>query len=400
MSAAVLCLDLDRFKAINDTFGHPAGDALLREVASRLGSCVREVDSIARFGGDEFAVLQAGPAGIEDVAVLAHRIIDVLGAPYCIDGQEAVVGASIGVALVPSDGADPETLLKHGDIALYRAKADGRGTFRLFEPAMDALLQQRHALEVELREALARKQFELFYQPQVDAGSGRVRGFEALMRWHHPERGLLAPSAFIALCEETGLIVPLGRWALGEACREAAGWPDDVRVAVNLSPVQFADRELVEAVAGELQAFGLDPHRLELEITETALRENTEDVLATLRSLRQLGVRISMDDFGTGYSSLGYLRRFPFDRIKIDRSFISDLPWSGDAAAIVRAVTGLGEALGIDTTAEGVETEEQLRRLQEEGCGEVQGYLFSMPVPAGELPQLIRKLHAGAAKAA
>jgi diguanylate cyclase (GGDEF)-like protein len=396
-AGAVLCLDLDHFKAVNDTLGHPVGDKLLVEVADRLSACVRQVDTVARFGGDEFAVVQVGPERVEDVAILAQRIIDVLSAPYDVDGHQVVVGASIGVSLVPADGSDPDTVLKHGDIALYRAKADGRGTFRFFKPEMDALLQERRTLEVDLRRALEANEFELFYQPQLDAQSRQVRGFEALIRWRHPTRGLLMPGSFMPLCEETGLIVPLGEWILREACHEAASWPDDVRVAVNLSAVQFSCRDLVRNVADALDASGLAAHRLDLEITETVLLENTEEVLAILHALRDLGTTISMDDFGTGYSSLSYLRRFPFDRIKIDQSFIRDLPNSADAAAIVRAIATLGSTLGIATTAEGVETQEQIRHLEEEGCGELQGFFFSTPVPAGEVPCLLQEFSIGTA---
>jgi diguanylate cyclase (GGDEF)-like protein len=393
IAAAVLFLDLDHFKAVNDTLGHPVGDRLLCSVADRLDSCVRQVDTIARFGGDEFAVIQVGPERVEDVAVLAQRISDVLSAPYEVDGHQVIVGVSIGIAMVPADGSDPDTLLKNADIALYRAKAEGRGVFRLFEPAMDAHLQQRRVLELDLHRALAAQEFELFYQPLLNVTSRRICGFEALMRWNHPTRGLLAPSAFIATTEEMGLIVPLGRWALREACREAVSWPDDVKVAVNLSAVQFASRDLVQAVTDALAGSGLPARRLNLEITESVLLQSTERVLSILHELRDLGASISMDDFGTGYSSLSYLRSFPFDKIKIDQSFIRDLVHDEDAAAIVRAVTGLGSALGMATVAEGVETYEQFARLRAEGCTEVQGYFFGKPAPAAEVPQLLRQFH-------
>jgi diguanylate cyclase (GGDEF)-like protein len=391
--AAVMFLDLDHFKSVNDTLGHPVGDGLLCTVADRLGSCVRQVDTIARFGGDEFAVIQVGPERVEDVAVLAQRISDVLSAPYEVEGHRVIVSVSIGIALVPADGTDPDTLLKNADIALYRAKADGRGIFRLFEPAMDAHLQQRRILELDLHRALAAREFELFYQPLVNLASGRICGFEALMRWRHPTRGLLYPGAFIAATEEMGLIIPLGRWALHEACREAAAWPDDVKVAVNLSAVQF-NNDLVRTVTEAVARSGLPAHRLNLEITESILLHNTEHVLTTLNELRELGVSISMDDFGTGYSSLSYLRRFPFDKIKIDRSFIHDLAHNEDAAAIVRAITRLGAALGMATTAEGVETRDQLVRLKVEGCTEVQGFFFSEATPAADIPRLLRQFHA------
>jgi diguanylate cyclase (GGDEF)-like protein len=393
IAAAVLFLDLDHFKAINDTLGHPVGDGLLCAVAERLEACVRQVDTIARFGGDEFAVIQVGPERIEDVAILAQRISDVLSRPYEVSGHQVIVGVSIGIAMVPTDASDPDTLLKNADIALYRAKAEGRGVFRFFEPAMDALLQQRRILELDLHRALARDEFELFYQPLIDLATDRVCGFEALMRWNHPVRGLLKPDAFLATAEEMGLIVPLGRWALRTACREAVTWPDDIKVAVNLSPIQFTSRDLVHAAADALAESGLPGRRLNLEITEPVLLRNTVEVLGVLHELRGLGISISMDDFGTGYSSLSYLRSFPFDKIKIDQSFIRDLANSDDAAAIVRAVTSLGSALGMATTAEGVETRDQLLRLKAEGCTEVQGYLFSQARPAAEVPGLLRSLH-------
>jgi diguanylate cyclase (GGDEF)-like protein len=400
IAAAVLFLDLDHFKAVNDTLGHPIGDGLLRTVADRLGFCVRQVDTIARFGGDEFAVIQVGPERVEDVAVLAQRISDVLSTPYDIDGHQVIVGVSIGIAMVPIDGSDPDTLLKNADIALYRAKAEGRGMFRMFEPAMDARLQERRTLELDLHRALATQQFELFYQPLVNAASHRICGFEALIRWNHPTRGLLNPDLFIPTSEEMGLIVPLGRWALQEACREAATWPDDVKVAVNLSAVQFNTGDLVQVVSDALAQSGLPARRLNLEITESVLLKNSQDVLGILHRLRNLGASISMDDFGTGYSSLSYLRSFPFDKIKIDQSFIRDLAHNEDAAVIVRAVTRLGRALGMATTAEGVETHDQFVRLQAEGCTEVQGFFFSKAAPAVEVPRLLRQFHSDQVPAA
>ncbi|HUB13992.1 MAG TPA: EAL domain-containing protein [Acetobacteraceae bacterium] len=390
--AAVLCLDLDHFKEVNDTLGHPIGDRLLRAVADRLTACVRQVDTVARFGGDEFAVVQTDAARAEDVGLFAQRIIEVLSLPFDLSGHQVTVGASIGIALIPADGADPDRLLKSADIALYRAKADGRGVYRFFAPAMDARLQERRQLELDLQHALTHEEFELYYQPLIDLESNNVCAFEALLRWHHPQRGLLEPGAFVPLTEEMGLIVPLGGWALRQACREATTWPDNVAVAVNLSPVQFRHRELVPMVAAALEASKLEPSRLELEITEAVLLQSNEEVMETLHGLRDLGVRIAMDDFGTGYSSLGYLRCFPFDKIKIDQSFVRDLPEGADAAAIVRAVTRMGNSLGMVTTAEGVETGEQLAHLRAEGCVEVQGYLFSRPRPARELPQLLRLL--------
>jgi diguanylate cyclase (GGDEF)-like protein len=393
IAAAVLFLDLDHFKAVNETLGHPVGDRLLHAVAERIGSCVRQVDTVARFGGDEFAVIQMGPERAEDVAVLARRISDVLSTPYEVDGHQVIVGVSIGIAMVPADGSDPDTLLRNADIALYRAKADGRGVFRFFEPAMDAHLQQRRVLELDLHRALQEDEFELYYQPLIDTMSQRISGFEALMRWNHPTRGLVGPDKFITATEEMGLIVPLGRWALREACCQAATWPDDVKVAVNLSAVQFTGHDLVGAVTEALTLSGLPARRLNLEITESLLLHNTRHVLGILHELRGLGASISMDDFGTGYSSLSYLRSFPFDKIKIDQSFIRDLAHDEDAASIVRAITKLGAALGMTTTAEGVETEDQFARLRAEGCNEVQGYLFGRPTPAGDIPRLLRRYH-------
>src|SRR3954447_19088175 len=382
---AVLCLDLDRFKPVNDTLGHPVGDALLRAVAARLLACVREGDTAARLGGDEFAALEAGAGQPEAAEALARRLVEALSAPYEVLGHQVVVGASVGVALAPGDGGDPDELLKRADMALYRAKADGRGTFRSFEPGTDARLQARRLLELDLRKALAAGELELHYQPLVDLRTGAVSALEALLRWRHPARGLVPPGEFVPLAEEVGLIVPVGEWVLARACADAAGWPGGGRGAVNLSAAQFRGRELVAAVVGALAAAGLAPARLELEITETVLLRDGEATLATLRELRALGVRIAMDDFGTGYSSLGYLRSFPSDKIKIDRCFVRDLGASADCEAIVRAVTGLGGSLGIATTAEGVETEEQLERLRAEGCDEAQGFHLGRPMPAAEV---------------
>jgi len=398
--AGVLCLDLDHFKGINDTLGHACGDRLLSAVADRLTACVREVDTVARLGGDEFAVVQGDAERPEDVGLLSCRIIEVLSLPYELDGHQVTVGASVGIALIPTDGTDADTLLKNADIALYRAKSDGRGVYRFFAPEMDARLQERRRLELDLRHALTHHEFELYYQPLINLASEQICGFEALLRWHHPVRGLLEPGAFVPLTEEMGLIVPLGDWALHEACRQATTWPDDVGVVVNLSPVQFRYRELVSMVAGALRETGLPPRRLELDITEAVLLASSDNVLQTLRGLRDLGVRIAMDDFGAGCSSLGYLRGFPFDKIKLDRSFVRDLPQHADAAAIVRAVARLGTSLGMTTTAEGVETGGQLAHLRTEGYAEVQGYLFSQPRPAEELPELLRVLRRPAAVAA
>jgi diguanylate cyclase (GGDEF)-like protein/PAS domain S-box-containing protein len=385
---AVLCLDLDHFKAVNDTLGHPIGDALLKAATQRIRDCVRETDTVARLGGDEFTILQAIDRP-EQAGTLARRVIEALREPFDIQGHQVVIGASVGVTCAPSDGLDADVLLKNADMALYLAKADGRGTCRFFEPAMDARLQERRTLELDLRRALTASEFELYYQPLVEAQSGRVIGFEALLRWNHPHRGLVPPADFIPLAEEIGLIIPLGEWVLREACREAAAWPGGVKVAVNLSPVQFRSPTLFHTVVSALGSSELSPHRLELEITESVLLHDSAATLALLHQMRGLGVRIAMDDFGTGYSSLSYLRSFPFDKIKIDRSFVRELGEKADCLAIVRAVAGLGASLGITTTAEGVETPEQLEQVRAQGCIEVQGYLFSRPRPADEVPGLL-----------
>jgi diguanylate cyclase (GGDEF)-like protein len=390
---AVFCLDLDRFKDVNDAHGHPVGDLLLQSVAGRLRQCIRDADMVARLGGDEFAIVQAGASQPTDATSLASRLIEVIGAPYEIGGRQVMIELSIGIALAPNDGLDPEQLLKNADLALYRAKADGRGLYRFFEPEMDARMQARRALEIDLRKAIANSEFELFYQPLVDMRTERVTGFEALIRWHHPERGMIPPLEFIGVAEETGLIGPIGDWVLRRACAEAATWPRDVKIAVNLSPLQFKNKGLLRSVVSALAASGLSPNRLELEITESVLLQDGDTTLAILHELRELGVRISMDDFGTGYSSLSYLRKFPFDKIKIDQTFIFDMSDHNDSLAIVRAVIAMGNGLGIATTAEGVETAEQFKQLKLEGCTEVQGYLFSPPRPATEVRGLLAAIN-------
>jgi diguanylate cyclase (GGDEF)-like protein/PAS domain S-box-containing protein len=389
---AVFCVDLDHFKDVNDSLGHPIGDDLLKQVARRLKECIREGDTVSRLGGDEFAIVQVGTElQVSQASALASRLIEIVGAPYIIQGHQVVIGTSIGISVAPEDGSDPDQLLKNADMALYRAKADGRGTYRFFESGMDARAQARRMLELELRAALLRDEFEVHYQPIHDLQIDQIVCFEALVRWNHPLRGTIPPMSFIPLAEETGLIVPIGDWVLRTACMDAVRWSRDVRVAVNLSPAQFKNRNLVASVIGALSASGLAPQRLELEITESVLLQDNETTLATLHKLRDFGVRISMDDFGTGYSSLSYLRSFPFDKIKIDRSFIHELATRDDAMAIVRAVTGLGQSLGISTTAEGVETSEQLALLRSEGCTEVQGYLFSQPRPAADVEKMLSK---------
>jgi diguanylate cyclase len=380
-TVAVLCLDLDRFKEVNDLRGHTAGDALLQQVGARLTAAVRETDTVARLGGDEFAIVQSGLDQPEGAAAFAERLVAAVAQAFELNGEMMVVGVSIGIALFPADGSDAETLLRNADTALYRAKSDGRGTFRMFEPAMDARLQARRALEYDLRQAFVQQQFEVFYQPQAETRSRHVTGFEALVRWWHPKRGMIAPDDFIPLAEETGLIVPLGEWVLRAACAAAASWPEHIRVCVNLSPVQFTRSGLVELVETALRAHRLAPERLELEITESVLIKDSEKALATLHQLKALGVRIAMDDFGTGYSSLSYLQRFPFDKIKIDQSFIRALESNTDSSAIVRAVIGLGRSLKMPVIAEGVETPEQLELLRREHCEEIQGYLIGRPMP-------------------
>ncbi len=387
----VLCIDLDHFKEVNDTLGHSGGDALLRTAADRLRGCVRQDDTVARLGGDEFAVIQRAIDAAETAGALAKRIIETLSSPYEIDGRHVVVGGSVGIALAPTDDVEPDELLKKADRALYRAKERGRGAFRFFEPEMDAWLEARRLLEIDLRQALARGELELYYQPLVALPSGAVTGFEALLRWHHPSRGMIPPDAFVALAEDTGLIVPIGEWSLAQACADAASWPDELRVAVNLSAVQFKRGNPTASVLSALRTSGLRASRLELEITEGVLLQDGDATLAKLQQLRSLGLSIAMDDFGTGYSSLSYLRSFPFDRIKIDRSFVSDLGKRRDCEAIVRVVADLGVSLGVTTTAEGVETAEQLARVSAEGYDEAQGYYLGRPIPGADVPRFLAR---------
>jgi len=388
---AVLCLDLDQFKNVNDTLGHPTGDELLRIVAGRLRGCVRETDTISRVGGDEFSIIQTDITDATDAERLARRISEAITAPYDLHGHLVVVDTSIGIALAPADGTDVNELLKNADMALYGAKADGRGIYRFFEPTMDARMKARRTLELALRKALEKGEFELFYQPVVNLDRQDVHCCEALLRWHHPERGMVPPAEFIPVAEEIGLIVALGEWVIRRACEDAARWPEEVCVAVNLSPTQLSSKNLVPTVLSALAASRVPAHRLELEITEAVLMQNTEATLKTLHQLRSLGIRISMDDFGTGYSSLSYLRSFPFDKIKIDRCFINGLGDSTESDAIVQAVAGLAMSLSMTTTAEGVETREQLDRVRELGCTDVQGFFYSPPVPMRELAQILAK---------
>jgi diguanylate cyclase (GGDEF)-like protein/PAS domain S-box-containing protein len=397
---AVLCVDLDLFKNVNDSLGHPIGDRLLRLVADRLRSQVRGGNLAARLGGDEFAIILASDVSPNETSDFAARLIKILSAPYEIDGHEVVIGASVGIAMSPGDGTTSEELMRNADLALYRAKEDGGGVHRFFEREMDRQAQKRRDMELDLRRAFANGEFELHYQPLMDIATDRISGFESLLRWRHPEKGMISPAEFIPVAEDIGLIVAIGEWVLREACSEAVKWPDGIKIAVNLSPVQFRSRNLVQVVISALAQSGLSPKRLELEITESVFLAETEANIAILHQLRELGVSISMDDFGTGYSSLSYLRSFPFDKIKIDRSFVKDLAKRSDCVAIVRAISGLGRSLNITTTAEGVETIDQLDWLRAEGCNEVQGFLFSAAKPAAEVDQLLFRFGARQTKAA
>ncbi|MCA1391929.1 EAL domain-containing protein [Bradyrhizobium sp. IC3123] len=394
---AVLLLDLDRFKEVNDTLGHPAGDLLLRSVAARLLDCIRETTFVARLGGDEFAIVDYVTNPAADAASLAEAIHGALSEPFDLGDHQVIVGTSIGIALAPRDGADSDTILRSADLALYSAKSGGRGAFRFFEPELDRLLHARRNLERDLRKALARSEFELHYQPFVNLKSGETCGFEALLRWHHPERGLVSPGEFIPVAEETGLILPLGQWVLRTACAEAAKWRSDLKIAINLSPAQFRSKELVSTIVSALAASGIASDRLELEVTETVIMHDSGTVFAALSQLRELGVRIALDDFGTGYSSLSFLQKFPFDKIKIDRSFVSELssPME-EPRRIARAVVQFATSLGKTSTAEGVETAEQLDILRQEGCVEAQGFHLSPPIRASTVARLAdRKAEAG-----
>jgi diguanylate cyclase (GGDEF)-like protein/PAS domain S-box-containing protein len=387
---AVLVLGLDNFKAVNESLGHSVGDKLLRAVAKRLRSTLREGDTLARLNSDEFALTQSGLTRPEDAVLMSRRLLEAIGDPFLLDGHSVVIGATIGIAMAPGDGDDSETLLKNADLALTRAKNDCRGTFSFFEAAMDARAQSRRKIETELRDAIQSDRLQPYYQPLIDLSAGRITGFEALVRWPHPERGMVSPGEFIPVAEETGLISAVGGLMLQRACKDAATWPDDVRVAVNLSPLQFRTGNLLSVVMDALKQSGLPAKRLELEITETLLLEKSSQVLATLHALRALGVRISMDDFGTGYSSLSYLRSFPFDKIKIDQSFVRDIGSNREAQAIIRSIVSLGKGLGVTITAEGVETEIELSCLRAEGCHEGQGFLFSRARPNEEIVELLR----------
>ncbi len=389
---AVLFIDLDGFKTINDTLGHATGDSLLKHVAARLKNDLREGDKIGRLGGDEFAIIQFGNEQPKEATALATRLIELIGAPFSIDKQSLVIGASIGIAVAKGDYQDPTQLLRAADLAMYRAKADGRGRFLVFEPQFDRQAQERRELEVAFRAAVEQDALEIYYQPFANVQTGRISGFEALSRWKDPQRGFVPPSTFIPLAEEIGLMDIVGERILRRACADAASWPQDITVAVNVSAAQFKSGHLVSAVEEALAASGLPPSRLELEVTESIFLQGSESNCAILSRLSDLGVKMSLDDFGTGYSSLSYLRSFQFSKIKIDKSFILDISTSQSSVAIVRAVCGLARSFGASTTAEGVETDDQLAQIRAEGCTDMQGYFFSMPLPVGEIPALLARV--------
>jgi diguanylate cyclase (GGDEF)-like protein len=389
---AVLFIDLDGFKGVNDALGHTVGDGLLKILGARLRDGLTESARIARLGGDEFAILQTTGEQPHAALALASHAIDLLSSPCQVDDHTITVGASVGVVVSKRGLENPEYLLKSADLAMYRAKADGRGAFRLFDPEIDAAARARRLLEIDLRNALARREFEVYYQPLVAMDTRRVCSFEALARWRHPVRGPIEPAEFIPVAEDTGLILQLGEWVLREACAEAARWPAHLSVSVNISPIEFQRGDVVKAVRNALASSGLPPERLEIEITETVLMEQTAKNISALSQLRDLGVRISIDDFGAGFSSFSFLRAYPFDKIKVDRSFVRDLPRDDRSRTIIGAIAKLGVQFGMRTTIEGVETEEQLKWLGAEGCSEVQGYLFSKPVPPSEVLPLLTEI--------
>ncbi len=386
---AIMFMDLDNFKEVNDTLGHPMGDALLCAVAERLSGCVRDTDMVARFGGDEFAILQPRVESDDAAARLAARIVEEMRRPFLVDGELVYTTGSVGVAIAPKHGSDAVVLQKNADLALYAAKAEGRGTYRVFESQMDEQLASRHVLERDMREALAGEQFNLLYQPVVQLSTGQTEGFEALMRWTHPERGPVPPSTFIPIAEDAGLITEIGRWVLQQACAEAARWPADIKIAVNLSAAQFTRSDIVEDIRTALSRAGLRPERLVVEITESLLLTENITTINKLHRLKALGINIAMDDFGTGYSSLSYLRKYPFDCIKIDRCFVNAMSDGEQSVAIIKTIVQLADALGMTTVAEGVETQEELDALRAAGCPKGQGYLFAKPVPAGDVLTLI-----------
>jgi diguanylate cyclase (GGDEF)-like protein len=397
---AVLYIDIDEFKSVNDALGHSVGDELLKAVALRLRGCLRETDVAARLGGDEFAIIQTAVKRPSDTTQLVERIYQAIREPYDCAGHLVTTDASIGIALAPDDGADLDQLLKNADLAMYGAKADGRRTYRFFEVGMDERVKTRRILELELRQAIMDGGFEVYYQPLLNLQDNKISGCEALLRWRHPRRGMISPSEFIPIAEETGLINALGDWVLSTACIEAASWPDHIRIAVNVSPIQFKSQTLALNVATALAVSGLSACRLELEITEAVLIRDDEAALALLHQLRELGVRIALDDFGTGYSSLSYLQRFPFDKIKIDRCFVKDIVGPAGSSSIVQAVVNIAAARNMTTTAEGVETERQMEWLRDLGCTEMQGFLFSPAISAAEIRRLLLSRRADAASAA
>jgi diguanylate cyclase (GGDEF)-like protein len=398
---AVLFVDLDHFKEVNDTLGHPFGDEVLCAAADRLRKIVRETDFVARFAGDEFVVLQSPIKRPEETESLTRRIVEVLGEPYEVDGHKVVIGASVGIALAPQDGSDADVLLKNADMALYRSKSEGRGGWRFFEREMDVKAQARRSLEVELRKALAEESFDVYYQPLINLKSKRISTCEALLRWPHPERGMISPAEFVPLAEEMGLIVELGDWVLRRACSECGKWPEQIRVAVNLSPIQFRRANMIQVVRKALETSGLPANRLELEITESVLVQDTDATRAALHQLRELGVRISLDDFGTGYSSLSYLRSFPLDKVKIDRSFLQNIGTSERSQTLLHGVAQLSAQLGLSVAVEGVETEEELAIItRERSISEVQGYLFSPAIPSRSIRKLLYSTHAQVEKVA
>jgi diguanylate cyclase (GGDEF)-like protein len=400
---AVAVLDLDRFKLINDSFGHRAGDELLREIARRLTGSVRAVDTVARLGGDEFVLIVREIGSPEEARRVAKKILEVLQLPVRIGKIDVHPSASIGVAFFPAHGATPETLFARAHAAMYCAKQRGRKAVQCFTPSMDTLTEERVRLESDLYEALKHRQFELFYQPKIDAASGRYRGAEALLRWQHPERGLVGPDSFIPLAEESGLIVPIGEWVIREACRQLRLWHDtglaDLRVAVNVSARQFQHRDLVDIIQHALQEAGIPASLLEIELTESAVMSNPEESAATLQQLSRTGVVVSVDDFGTGYSSMSCLHRFPLDKLKIDRSFVQALTCTAEAAAVVKGIISLAHSLHLKVIAEGVETQEQVQFLKGCGCDQFQGYYFSPPLPAAQFEQLMRAAREAAAHA-
>jgi diguanylate cyclase (GGDEF)-like protein len=386
---AVLYIDIDEFKSVNDSLGHMVGDELLKSVAVSLGRCIGGADFVARLGGDEFAIVQTGIKSPGDAADLVARVFDSIRAPYACHGHQVTTDASIGIALAPQHGTDLDQIVKNADLAMYAAKSAGRRTHRFFEPVMDAQVQARRILEINLRQAMSDDALEVYYQPCISLQDNRITGCEALVRWRHPERGMVPPSEFIPIAEETGLINQLGEWVLATACAEAMTWPDEVNLAVNVSPVQFKSGTLALKIVAALAASGLPANRLELEITEAVLIRDDEAALAVLHQLRAIGVRIALDDFGTGYSSLSYLQRFPFDKIKIDRCFVNDIAEPGGSSCIVRAVVNIAAERHMTTTAEGVETQQQQELLRALGCTEMQGYLFSPAIPAADIRSVL-----------